>query len=380
MKVKNNITCVICESNCESLGFNFKNSVTSDNRFIKKDISYSYCKSCDYIFVDYDKRVNLEKFYKDDYDFLLDNNEVEPAIDGVKYSEYLVSFFSPYISDTNTKNIIDIGSGKGNLLESFYTKFKQLNYFAVEPSHAFFKLNKKEFIKEKYYGFFNENIFDNVKFDYITLVEVLEHVPDPKSFLLSITKVMNEDALLLIEVPNFANHKCDLLTIDHFSLFTENNLTNLLNLCGFKIVKKNISNRVPMQFIVKLEKNIDIDNSINMSMESLLIYEKAITYVSKVINDAIKLNNQPIAVYGQNILLDYLIGNNYLDISNIRCIVNDNIHYQGKKKWNSKIDVVSFENFQKNYNLYNILLAMNDCYHDKIIMKLKNKNVFGVLI
>ena len=64
MKVKNNITCVICESNCESLGFNFKNSVTSDNRFIKKDISYSYCKSCDYIFVDYDKRVNLEKFYK----------------------------------------------------------------------------------------------------------------------------------------------------------------------------------------------------------------------------------------------------------------------------------------------------------------------------
>ena len=47
---------------------------------------------------------------------------------------------------------------------------------------------------------------------------------------------------------------------------------------------------------------------------------------------------------------------------------------------NSKIDVVSFENFQKDYNLYNILLAMNDCYHDKIIMKLKNKNVFGVLI
>lgn len=377
--MSNNIKCTICDSNCESLVFKFKNSVTSDNRFVKKDISYLYCKACDYIFVDYNKRVDLEIFYKDDYDFLLDSNEVEPEIDGVKYSEYLVNFFSQYINDVNTKYMLDIGSGKGNLLESFYGRFKKLNYFAVEPSNAFLKLSEKEFIKEKHHGFFNEQVFNNMNFDYITLIEVLEHVPDPRSFLLSVSKIMNKDSLLLIEVPNFSNHKSDLLTIDHFSLFTENNLTNLLNICGFKVVKKNISNRVPMQFVVELNHNANIDNKIQFSNESLLLYEKAITYISKVIGDAVKLNNETIAIYGQNVLLDYLIGNEYLDISNIKCIINDNLHYQGEKKWNSKIDVVSFENFQENYNTNNILLAMNDCYHDKIIEKLKNKNIYGVL-
>lgn len=376
--MSDNAKCCMCDTNSETLVFNFKNSVTSDNRFVKIDISYSYCKKCDYIFIDHDKRIDLEKFYKDDYDFLLDNDEVEPEIDGIKYSEYLVSFFSEYLEDNKNKKILDIGAGKGNLLESFYKRFENLNYFAVEPSNAFFKLNKKSFITEKFHGFFNENIFKNIMFDYITLVEVLEHVPDPKSFLLSICDKMHEDSLLLVEVPNFANHKSDLLTIDHLSLFTENNLEYLFKLCGLEVVKKNIGSRVPMQFIVKLNKSKKKCDD-NKEKISLILYQKAIQYIEKTINDAISIQDESVVIYGHNIILDYLIGNEYLNFSNIEYIINDNKLYQGKEKWQSKIDIISFEEYQNNSNSPNILLAMNDCYHERVIPKLKNKKVYGVV-
>jgi len=377
--MSNNIKCSICDSICDSLDFKFKNSVTSDNRFIKKDISYSYCNNCDYIFVDYDKRIDLEKFYQKEYNFLLDSDEVEPEIDGVKYSEYLVTFFAEYIKHEN-KNFLDIGAGKGNLIETFYKKFKNLNFFAIEPSSAYIKLNEKKYIKEKYHGFFNNDVFKNTKFDYITLVEVLEHVSNPKTFLLSICEIMNEESLMLIEVPNFKNHKSDLLTIDHLSLFTESNLIYLFNKCGLEVVKKNVSNRVPMQFIVKLNKCKNIDSDIiNESNLSLILYEQATRYIKKVISDAVSVKNEPIAIYGQNIILDYLIGNEYLKLSNIECIINDNKHYQGEKKWNSKIDVVGVDDFKKNTTTDNVLLAMNDCYHNKVMSKLENKKIYGIL-
>lgn len=376
--MSNNAKCCICNTNAEKLVFDFKNSVTSDNRFVNYDISYSYCKQCDYIFINHDKRIDLEKFYKDDYDFLLDNDEVEPEIDGIKYSEYLVSFFSEYLENNNTKKILDIGAGKGNLLESFYKRFENLKYFAVEPSNAFLKLNKKPFITEKFHGFFNKSIFKNVKFDYITLVEVLEHIPDPKSFLLSICEKMDEDSLLLVEVPNFANHKSDLLTIDHLSLFTENNLEYLFRLCGLEVVKKNIGSRVPMQFIVKLNKSKKKYDD-NKEKISLILYQKAIQYLEKTINDAISIQKESVVIYGHNIILDYLIGNEYLNFSNIEYIINDNKLYQGKKKWKSKIDIIGFDEFHANSNSSNVLLAMNDCYHERVIPKLKNKKVYGVV-
>lgn len=377
--MEKNAKCCICDSNCVSLQFDFKNSVTSDNRFITKDISYSYCECCDYIFVDYDKRVDLEEFYKNDYDFLLESDDIEPQIDGVKYSEYIVDFFSEYIVNDKNKMLLDIGAGKGNLLESFYKKFKNLSYFAVEPSNAFFKLNQKSFIKEKVHGFFIENIFHDKKFDFITLVEVLEHVPNPKSFLMTVAENMHSESLMLVEVPNFENHKSDILTIDHLSLFNPYNLNYLFQVCGFEVVKYNIGNRVPMQFIVKLNKKRIIHNN-HYEKKSLLLFEQAIQYINKIITDTKLIEKDLVAIYGHNVLLDYLIGNQYLALSKIECIINDNKLYQGKKRWNAKIDIVSFEEFMMYGKSKKVLLSMNDCYHEKILQKLKNYTVLGAKI
>ncbi|GAB1465755.1 hypothetical protein MASR2M54_12550 [Aliarcobacter cryaerophilus] len=96
----------------------------------------------------------------------------------------------------------------------------KIKKYALEPSKAYKQLRTKSFLQEKYNNFFNSNDFVK-QFDYISLIGVLEHVPNPKEFLIDIKNIMHEDSYILIEVPNFENNKSDLLTVDHLSKFTE---------------------------------------------------------------------------------------------------------------------------------------------------------------
>ncbi len=365
--------CIICDSNIKNIEFKIEKSVSSDNRIINSPLSHSYCDNCGYVFIDFNKRVNYEKFYSVDYIFLPDG-DVEPTLDDGKYSKYLTEFYSEVIENKKSNTFFDIGGGKGNFVQAIYNKFENLDIYALEPSQSFEKIKNKKFLKNSYNDFFISSNFSK-SFNYLSLIGVLEHVPNPKEFLCDIKKIMTKESFLLIEVPNFKNNKSDLLTIDHLSKFTEESLTNLFKICGFAIFKKQILNSVPMQFIVQLCDNI---NSISKTKIEKTV-NIAATYLNNVINSINSIGDKKIAVYGQGLILDYLIGVKILDINNICCIVDDNSLYQGKK-YKNKIDIVNLEYFKSNYvNINDIFLAMNDCYHSKVKDKLNEFNIYGAV-
>jgi 2-polyprenyl-3-methyl-5-hydroxy-6-metoxy-1,4-benzoquinol methylase len=80
-------------------------------------------------------------------------------------------------------------------------------------------------------------------FDAVTLLQVLEHVPDPRQTLVDVRGLLRRGGALIVEVPNidcwpvralgrrhrhFAKH--------HFTFFSPRTLTRLLEDCGFDIV------------------------------------------------------------------------------------------------------------------------------------------------
>ncbi|MDN5062714.1 class I SAM-dependent methyltransferase [Aliarcobacter butzleri] len=371
------INCLVCSSKTHKISFEIMRCVTSDAKIINAPLSHSYCSSCGFVFVDFDKRVNYEEFYTNEYEFLLDG-EVEPTLDDGKYSDSLVEFYQEFLENSSDKTFFDIGAGKGNFIQAVENKYNKLQKYALEPSKSYEILKTKNFLKEKYNSFFNSKDF-TLKFDYISLIGVLEHVPNPKEFLLDIKSIMNEDSYILIEVPNFENNKSDLLTVDHLSKFTENSILNLFNICGINVIKKRVSNSVPMQFILK--KSNDHNSSIN-SLNNFDYINNAINYLKKIENDISNIENDKIVVYGQGLVLDYLIGINKINIENIVCVIDDNPLYQGKK-YKNKINILSFDEF-KISNLSNktkkIFLAMNDCYHHKVNYKLDGFEVIGANI
>ncbi|MFH0899278.1 MAG: class I SAM-dependent methyltransferase [Pseudomonadota bacterium] len=72
------------------------------------------------------------------------------------------------------------------------------------------------------------------RFDLIALIHVLEHVPRPARFLASLTRNLEPDGLLLIEVPDIEQSPFDILIADHCTHFAADALHELLASAGFE--------------------------------------------------------------------------------------------------------------------------------------------------
>jgi len=72
-------------------------------------------------------------------------------------------------------------------------------------------------------------------FDLITMVHVLEHIPDPKVMLSIVREMLTENGRLIIEVPDCIRNPFDLLVADHSTHFTAGSLRRLIEATGFQV-------------------------------------------------------------------------------------------------------------------------------------------------
>lgn len=372
--------CPLCASGeVKIIDTTLSGSVTSDFRYLDHVFEYMHCENCGYIFREQNEEIDNKEYYTHGYELQIDTDETERMIFGTEatsYADYLAGYFSEYLENSRTKTFLDIGAGKGSLVESVHNSFSDLSIFALEPSRAFNNLKEKKFLMGCYNSFFCSANFDGKLFDYISLIEVLEHVLSPRKFLEGIKNIMREDSLLMVSVPNVSNDKYDFLSPDHISRFTVESATNLFKTVGFEIVKSNIfQNSATMLFIVKKGKTVGGLKRANSSA----IIKSALDLIYDVIEDAKQIANEKAAIYGQGLILDYLIGQKIIKLDNIVCIIDDNETFKNKK-WKGVVGIVSLNNFLDRYrNVPNIFLAMNECYHSRVMDKIPgNYEIWGL--
>ncbi len=156
-------------------------------------------------------------------------------------------------------NILDIGTGAGNLLIKASDKgFSQLH--GLDISKDLVKQANKNLNSEKLDTTLSVHNIDN-KTDYqsnyfgtITMVAVLEHVFDVNFVLKEVHRILKLGGQLIIEVPNlaFLPRRLSILLgklprtgsgqsdydIGHLHYFTHRSLTDLLRQHNFQIIKK----------------------------------------------------------------------------------------------------------------------------------------------
>jgi 2-polyprenyl-3-methyl-5-hydroxy-6-metoxy-1,4-benzoquinol methylase len=160
-----------------------------------------------------------------------------------KIYDFSKSFFK---SELLNKKVFDIGFGFAQAL--IYFKNKGLKVSGLEPSNEGVKYAKEQGIKNAYQCSIEnlEEVKD--KHDIVLLLNVLEHLRDPKKVLLDIkSNVLNKNGLLVIDVPNdfndfqiAANNEYDLnewwfYPPNHINYFSHDSLKSLLKGCGYKI-------------------------------------------------------------------------------------------------------------------------------------------------
>ena len=131
-------------------------------------------------------------------------------------------------------NMLDIGASAGVLLQAFQQAFS-CAVTGVEPGEAY-----RAFAEQKGIRMF-PSVDDLIasepeRFDLVSMSHVLEHLPDPVGMLRLIReKLLTENGLLLLEVPNFYAH--DSYELAHLACYTPHTLTEALRLAGFQVVQ-----------------------------------------------------------------------------------------------------------------------------------------------
>jgi len=147
------------------------------------------------------------------------------------------------LSQNDSKRILDVGCSVGLFLE-VAKEFGwdgcgvDLNEKAVKYATETAKVNAK-------LSLLKDAGFEKGRFDAITLLNILEHVPDPVKLIAECKDLLKDKGILFIETPNLnglaprlLHEKCSTFGgRNHINYFSKETITNTLEKSGFRIIK-----------------------------------------------------------------------------------------------------------------------------------------------
>lgn len=172
------------------------------NKLIEKNIDHiNYtivkCNNCGFVYVQNpkDSTISDENKSKDEIEFL------EPKARHYQVANYIINFAKGKNINQPVK-ILEIGAGTAPVARILMKNYPQIEYeyLGFEPSIARAELSRNVGINV-ISGFFDTSEVKS-KFDIIIIDNVLEHVLYPKEMINEAKKVLNNNGVILIIVPN----------------------------------------------------------------------------------------------------------------------------------------------------------------------------------
>lgn len=149
-----------------------------------------------------------------------------------------------FVSSENEKSLLDVGCGTGWFLETAIE-----NGFKVcgqELGKGLSEWTSKR-LNIKVWNCSIQEINDALRFDVITMFDLLEHVENPVQLLLDCKRILADDGIILVFTPNFdsmainvmGEHSNLIAPAEHLIYFTHNSVIELaqrtdLKLCYYK--------------------------------------------------------------------------------------------------------------------------------------------------
>jgi len=212
--------------------------VTSDTKPFPKGGNLCFCANCGFVQKPLDRKLEKElgEIYSDYTPFFQSKNDTQTVFIGdrkVSRCEEILRRINILCPLNQQGSILDFGCGLGNFLAETHKIAPNASLYAYDLSDKNRKqLQKIPTFQEFYFGDL-ANI--NKKFDLVTLVHSLEHIPNPREVLSHIREnLLTENGKIFIQVPNCFISSFDILIADHIGHFTRNSLDYLLESSGFK--------------------------------------------------------------------------------------------------------------------------------------------------
>lgn len=202
------------------------------------------CNQCGHLFcLSHQQADYVDETYGDEYFQGADGgysnyleNQHHLKNQGRKYSQILNKHHSQ-------GRLLDVGSAAGFMLKGFVDD--GWIGTGIEPNRSMHKHASQQLKLDIHHGTFDSYASDQ-PFDAITIVQVLSHLPDPRSALEKANRLLRTDGLLLIETWNRKSltarlfgrkwHQYNPPSVLHW--YTRNELSELLQKSGFEVIQQ----------------------------------------------------------------------------------------------------------------------------------------------
>lgn len=198
-------------------------------------IEYRLCSRCGMVFQGMDwKEDDLEHFYANDYRTLVEGadqvSEKNRAIEETR-ARLLVSWLKEH-GVVSVKRHMDIGASTGALIHRSRREFNAaVQGVELSNSHRAFAAARGLPMLPSLKALESQG---GERFDLVSLIHVLEHLPDPVNVLAGLReRWLALDGALLLEVPNLYAHNS--YEIAHLHAFSRHTLLETLRLAGYRV-------------------------------------------------------------------------------------------------------------------------------------------------
>ena len=219
--------------------------MTGDQRVLQGRIAKVICTGCGTVanarpFTERECR----EFYQDDYE--LNTSEGHQHLffskDGaIARHQLIAERIRPHLP-TNFQSILEIGCGKGELLERFTAAYPDVVLRGIDGSSQAVALAKaRGFDVDLGFVVADTSL---PKADVVMAIGVLEHLEDPAPFLRILRDALNPDGRVVLTVPIQDHSSCDLFFDEHVWHFHSEHLIHLLRANGLRIVAMDCSHPI----------------------------------------------------------------------------------------------------------------------------------------
>lgn len=255
----NGIICPLCKSKEYNIIYfaekNNKETKYSPAESIKERGAILKCARCD---IAYKADWPSERELKEGYEESIDKQYFGLVEERRRSFQYLIEQIERRLPKGK---LLDVGCGEGTLVDIAVKRGWEAE--GIEPNKNFVKWAKKNYgVKIKQGSVFNEKLEKN-SYDAITLLDVIEHVPDPILFLKRCRELLKDGGYIVISTPNFGSLFSRIMKKNwfyilsiHLFYFTPKTINMILKKSGFRTLAiKPYYLRTSIDYILSKSKN-----------------------------------------------------------------------------------------------------------------------------